>query len=106
VFALIVAGQPLARVTAKLDPLLPKLGPYLQQLGGTFAARAIAGTDRKSAHAWGIAIDIDPRASDYWRNMPGTPVWKHRVPPVLVEAFESEGWKVVSLRHDALRIPP
>jgi len=80
----------LARVSAKLELLLPT--PALERLGGTFATRAIAGTDRTSAHAWGIAIDIDPRVSDYWRNMPGKPVWKNRVPPAIVEAFESEGF--------------
>ena len=88
------AAPALERVAARLDVLLraePSLGRYFRALGGTFATRTIAGTDRTSAHAWGIAIDIDPSMADYWRNTPKV-VWRNRIPAVIVEAFEAEGF--------------
>jgi hypothetical protein len=85
----------LSRVAARIDALSradPSLRRYFRALGGTFNPRKIAGTDRSSAHAWGIAIDIDTSMSDYWRNAKGEPVWKNRIPSAIVEAFEAEGF--------------
>lgn len=79
----------LARVAARLDPD----EPALQKLGGTFAWRTIAGTTDRSAHSWGIAVDLDPMRSDYWRNDSLThPKWKNRIPQSVVDAFEAEGF--------------
>jgi hypothetical protein len=89
------AAPALSRVAATIDTLLradPSLRRYFRALGGTFHPRKIAGTDRSSAHAWGIAIDIDTSMSDYWRNAKGEPVWKNRIPSAIVEAFEAEGF--------------
>ena len=50
----------MARVSARLATVAaadPAVRPYLAKLGGTVNARNIAGTDRPSAHSWGIAID-------------------------------------------------
>jgi hypothetical protein len=93
------AAPALARVAAKLDVLLASdvtLQRYFRELGGTFAPRTIAGTDRTSAHSWGIAIDIDTSQSDYWRHGTGKdgapPVWRNRIPASIVGAFESEAF--------------
>jgi hypothetical protein len=89
-----LAAPALERVAKRLDELVrgdATLRRYFAVLGGTFAARTIAGTDRTSAHAWGIAIDIDTTASDYWRNAK-TPIWRNRIPEPIVQAFESEGF--------------
>jgi hypothetical protein len=89
------AAAALSRVSARLDGLVrsdPSLGRYVRELGGTFSARAIAGTDRTSAHSWGIAIDIDTSQSDYWRNAAVPLVWRNRIPASIVTAFESEGF--------------
>ena len=88
------AAPALARVGRRLDALLeaePALEGYFRDLGGTFATRTIAGTDRTSAHAWGIAIDIDTSSADYWRNAPKGR-WRNRIPASIVEAFEAEGF--------------
>ena len=70
-----------------------KLEPFLHRLSGGFAARKIAGTDRTSAHAWGIAIDLDKSMSDYWRWQKGKPLhWRNRIPQTIVDAFEAEGF--------------
>jgi hypothetical protein len=69
------------------------LGRFLRKLAGGFAARKIAGTDRTSAHAFGIAIDLDKSQSDYWRWQKHSPLhWRNRFPQAIVEAFEAEGF--------------
>jgi hypothetical protein len=92
-----IAG-PLASVEEHLRLLLdthPELRRTILPLGGAFARRNIAGTDRTSAHSYGIALDINPRRADYWR-------WQHghdlrprssRIPAqAIVDAFEQEGF--------------
>ena len=88
------AAPALERVARRIEVLLraePELGRFFRALGGTFAVRTIAGTARTSAHAWGIAIDIDTSMSDYWRSSPKSG-WRNRIPASIVEAFESEGF--------------
>jgi hypothetical protein len=89
------AAPALERVASRIDALLrvdPTLARFFRELGGTFAARAIAGTRRLSAHAWGIAIDIDTSRADYWRDARGGGVWRNRIPESIVDAFEAEGF--------------
>jgi hypothetical protein len=69
------------------------LQPFLRRLSGGFAERTIAGTDRLSAHAFGIAIDLDKSMSDYWRwQRKGPHRWRNRIPQAIVDAFEAEGF--------------
>jgi hypothetical protein len=85
----------LARVATRLKDARsnPSLAPFLRRLSGGFAARKIAGTDRKSAHAFGIAVDLDKSMSDYWRWQKATPLrWRNRIPQAIVDAFEAEGF--------------
>jgi len=66
---------------------------FLRRLSGGFAARKIAGTERTSAHAFGIAIDLDKSESDYWRWQKSHPLrWHNRFPQVIIDAFEAEGF--------------
>ena len=39
---------------------------YLVPSAGTYNCRTIAGTDRRSMHAYGAAIDINTKFTDYW----------------------------------------
>lgn len=41
--------------------------PSLRGVGGSFNWRRIAGTDRLSAHSFGIAIDLNTKYGGYWR---------------------------------------
>lgn len=88
------AADALRRVAERLDRLGdPSIDRFFASMGGTFAARNIAGTERASAHSWAIAIDLDPSLGDYWRNAAGARVvWRNRVPQAIVDAFEAEGF--------------
>jgi hypothetical protein len=84
----------LLRVAERLDraaSAAPSLDRFLKPLGGTFNPRKIAGTDRTSAHAWGIAVDLNPALAEYWRN-DAKLAWTNRVPQEIVDAFEAEGF--------------
>ncbi len=83
--------EPFLKVAARLEPLLkdPDVRKFFDDIGGTYNYRKIAGTDRMSAHAYGIAVDLAVKHSAYWRNG-GT--WSNRLPQSLVDAFEAEGF--------------
>jgi hypothetical protein len=85
------------RVAARLQKARaadPSLRPFLQGLGGTFVWRNIAGTDRQSAHSYGVSLDINVKRSHYWRwQKPPEPLrWRNDVPAAIVAAFEAEGF--------------
>jgi hypothetical protein len=87
----------LAAVSAELDQLPPEDKKYVLKTGGTFNWRPIAGSDQLSAHSFGIAIDIDPDFSDYWRwstagNSSGLIPYHNRIPRRIVEIFERHGF--------------
>lgn len=66
------AAQALEKVGRELAHLLqrrPALRAYVLPLGGTYNWRHIAGTERPSPHAWGIAVDLNPRHGLYWRSV-------------------------------------
>jgi hypothetical protein len=83
------AAAAFSRVAARLAKL-PEAKPFVQGLGGTYVPRNIAGTDRPSAHSWGISIDLNPSLTHYWRWEKGG--WKNTVPQSIVDAFEAEGF--------------
>ncbi len=89
--------EPFNRVMARLDEAVKRDGsvlPFLQKVGGTFNWRKISDTDRRSAHSYGISIDLNVARSNYWEwQRPKAPlVWKNRFPQAVVDAFEAEGF--------------
>ncbi len=64
---------------------------YISKTAGTFNWRKIAGTNRISTHAFGTAIDINTKYSNYWQ-WDGNMVWKNQVPIEIVEIFEKHGF--------------
>jgi hypothetical protein len=82
--------EPLLRVTKRLEDAVAKDGSlrrFLTKIGGTYNDRVIAGTSRKSAHAYGIAIDLSVAESAYWRT---STRFSNRYPSEIVTAFEAE----------------
>lgn len=89
------AAEALARVSEALDALPPEFHRYAKVTAGTFNWRPIAGTDRLSAHAHAIAIDINVKYTHYWRwsikREPELP-WRNVIPMQIVEVFEAHGF--------------
>ncbi len=89
----------LQELSNRLDTM-PDLHPYLQNPGGTFNWRVIAGTTRLSLHSFGMTIDVNVQYSDYWRwhvkgeDPNGSRIieYRNRIPMELVELFESYGF--------------
>lgn len=71
-------------------------GPLFAEVGGSFAWRKIAGTDRMSTHSYGIAFDLNAALGGYWRwsgRAEGDAgAYDNRIPPEVVVAFERRGF--------------
>lgn len=82
----------LERVIAALEALPDRFRSYLVPAAGTFACRAVADTGMPSVHAYGAAIDIAIRQSDYWvwSRARGDIPYRNRIPFEIVEPFEAE----------------
>lgn len=82
-------AEALRRVSEALDNH-PEWAPYLKG-ASTLIWRKISGTDRLSAHSFGIAIDIHVEHADYWRwSKSGD--YRNRIPEGLVAVFEQNGF--------------
>jgi peptidoglycan LD-endopeptidase CwlK len=87
----------LAAVSSELEQLPPDERKFVLKTGGTFNWRPIAGSDQLSAHSFGIAIDIDPAYSNYWRwagsGRAGASIpYRNQIPHRIVEIFERHGF--------------
>lgn len=94
-----------AAASAELERLpVETIRKFLLPPAGAYNCRPIAGTNRVSAHGWGIAIDIATRNSDYWRWSKNR-VYRNRIPLEIVEIFERHGfiwggkWKSFDTMH-------
>lgn len=102
--------EPLARVEERLrrialeDPGVESFVAELRELHG-YNWRNIAGTNRRSYHSYGIAVDLLPRSyrgrwaywlwaaqsgSGEWWNLPVAERWK--IPQPVIDTFEREGF--------------
>jgi hypothetical protein len=78
----------------------PDFKKYLENIGGTFNWRKIAGTNRLSTHSFGMTIDINIKYSNYWRWAVGDktedgkrPIaYKNKIPLEIVHIFEQNGF--------------
>ncbi|MDD5362112.1 MAG: M15 family metallopeptidase [Ignavibacteria bacterium] len=85
------ADKQLKAVADELAAMPEKFQKYFKKTAGTFNYRKIAGTNRTSAHSYGIAIDINTQYSDYWQ-WNGTMNYKNQIPIEIVEVFEKYGF--------------
>jgi D-alanyl-D-alanine carboxypeptidase len=81
----------LRAVSAELDALRADLKKFANRSAGTFNCRTVKDTGNRSMHAWGAAIDLDMRFSDYWLWGPKG-VYRNRIPIEIVEVFEKHGF--------------
>jgi D-alanyl-D-alanine carboxypeptidase len=80
----------LSAVSQELDKLSGDFHKFLVPTSGTYNCRTVAGSSVRSAHGYGIAVDLNVKHSDYWRwsKDPNNPVWKNRIPTEIVRVFE------------------
>jgi peptidoglycan L-alanyl-D-glutamate endopeptidase CwlK len=83
-------------ISAELDDLPDEYIKYLENPGGTFNWRVIAGTDRLSTHSFGMTVDINVALSDYWRSFKPGPngvyQYRNRIPFKIADIFEKHGF--------------
>lgn len=84
------------QISDDLDNLPPEFMKFLQNPGGTFTWRTIAGTNRQSTHSFGTTIDINVALSHYWRNFSpdsnGLYQYQNQIPLEIVKIFEKNGF--------------
>lgn len=85
------ANTQLEKISKELDALPDHFKKFLLKIGGTFNWRPIAGTNRLSTHSYGIAIDINPDMSSYWR-WDKVYSYNNKIPREIVEIFERNGY--------------
>ena len=90
------AAEALQKVSNELDKLPDRFLVYLRPSQGTYNCRPIMGTDRRSAHGYGIAIDIAAAHSHYWLSSKpdsgGRIRYKNEIPWEIVRIFEKHGF--------------
>ena len=86
----------LAAVFAELQEHDADYQPFFRKIGGSFNWRRISGTNRLSAHSFGIAVDLNTELGQYWKwsgaqaGQVGT--YNNKIPESLVRAFERYGF--------------
>ena len=87
-------GERLEAVIRDLERLPAEFTRYLVPSGGTLNCRSIAGTNRRSMHAYGAAIDISTSFGDYWRwpKPSADATYRNRIPFEIVDIFERHGF--------------
>ena len=85
------AADKLKAVSDEIEALGTEFHKYINKTAGTFNWRNIAGTNRLSTHAFGTAIDISTKYSNYWQ-WDGDMIWKNQIPMEIVEIFEKHGF--------------
>lgn len=108
-------AEKLQHISQEFDQLVsqkPNMAEYLKEPGGTFCWRMIDGTDRPSAHSFGMTIDINVENSHYWlwdykkeQAIPAEinikeqgvdnnkfPLYRNTIPWEIVEIFEKNGF--------------
>ena len=89
------AAAALEAVSVELDALPSSFDVFLVPSAGTYNCRVIAGTDRVSAHGYGIAIDIALKRAHYWRDAAATGgaiAFRNEIPMEIVRVFERHGF--------------
>jgi len=81
----------LRAVSEDLDALGPDVKKFAFPSAGTFNCRTVRDTGNRSMHAWGAAIDINTKSSDYWLWSRGG-TYRNRIPFAIVAIFEKHGF--------------
>lgn len=74
----------------------PEMDVFFESVGGGFNWRKIAGTNRLSAHSFGIAVDLNTTLGGYWRwtgaKAGSVGVFRNQYPEALIREMERHGF--------------
>jgi len=85
----------LESVSREFDKLPHDLIKYVMPAAGTYHCRKVAGSNVKSMHAYGAAIDINTKYANYWRWASADreqPHWQNHIPMQIVRIFQKHGF--------------
>jgi hypothetical protein len=84
----------LKAVSAEIDVLPPAIASAAYPIAGILSCRPVADTGKMSMHAYGAAIDLNLKVSDYWLWQKKTnPIpYRNRMPQEIVDIFERHGF--------------
>jgi D-alanyl-D-alanine carboxypeptidase len=84
----------LRAVSAEIEALPEKIKRAAYPIADAYNCRAVADTGQPSPHSYGIAIDLNLAASDYWfwRPHAGVIAYRNRMPQEIVAIFEKYGF--------------
>jgi D-alanyl-D-alanine carboxypeptidase len=89
-------AERLTAVSRELDELPARFDRYLIPAAGSYNCRPIAGTERLSAHGYGIAVDLALAHAHYWRwarpDGNGAYPYQNAIPVEIVRIFEKHGF--------------
>ena len=88
-------AEHLRAVSAEIDALPDKIAQAAFPSAGTYVCRPVKDTGRLSMHAYGAAIDLNLKFSNYWlweaKGVANVP-YRNAMPRAIVEAFERHGF--------------
>ena len=84
-------AEMLQKISKELDNLPQNYMKYIINPSGSYNYRHILGTNRLSAHSYGIAIDITSKYGNYWK-WDKNFKYKNRIPLKIVNIFEKYGF--------------
>ena len=86
----------MAKALSHISHLDIEFAPAFTKVGGSFNWRRISGTDRLSAHSFGIAFDLNAAMGGYWKwsgAMEGQAFeYDNKIPAEIVATFERYGF--------------
>jgi D-alanyl-D-alanine carboxypeptidase len=83
----------LEAVSNEIDRLSRNVLAHVITKASGYQRRSVAGTKNRSMHAYGVAIDLNVKRSDYWRwHDLASPVWSNSMPIEIVRIFEKHGF--------------
>lgn len=85
------AATQLQKVIDALKMLPPSYAKFITNIAGTYNHRFVAGTNRLSAHSYGIAIDLNVQESAYWK-WDKNYSYRNNFPKQIIDIFEKHGF--------------
>lgn len=85
------AAKQLQKVINDLKLLPHEYQKYITHIAGSYNYRYVSGTNRLSAHSFGIAIDLNVKHSAYWK-WDKKYNYRNQIPKKIVEIFEKHGF--------------